>query len=119
MANVKKVQKDISLTEFKAWLEGVEELQARTWFPDDKQWKLIRKKINCIVETSRHLVQPASHPGVPQMPIYEAPQAPTSFETAEIGEPSPAAQELLKAGDASKKTPDIDTADGNYQSDFG
>jgi len=42
--------KIITLAEFRAWLEGVEELQPKGWVPDATQWKLIRNKIKCIVE---------------------------------------------------------------------
>lgn len=40
--------KRISLLEFRAWLEGVEELQPKDWAPNLEQWKLIRAKIDAI-----------------------------------------------------------------------
>lgn len=42
--------KKISLREFRAWLQGVEELQPEDWHPDHEQWKKIRNKIDNIVE---------------------------------------------------------------------
>ena len=48
MATRKKKQ---TLAEFRAWLDGVEELQPETWSPDATQWKLIREKINNITES--------------------------------------------------------------------
>ena len=47
MATRKKKQ---TLAEFRAWLDGVEELQPETWSPDATQWGLIREKINNITE---------------------------------------------------------------------
>ena len=47
MATRKKKQ---TLAEFRAWLDGIEELQPETWAPDATQWNLIREKINNITE---------------------------------------------------------------------
>ena len=47
MATRKKKQ---TLAEFRAWLDGIEELQPETWAPDATQWALIREKINSITE---------------------------------------------------------------------
>ena len=47
MATRKKKQ---TLAEFRAWLDGIEELQPETWAPDATQWALIREKINNITE---------------------------------------------------------------------
>lgn len=48
MKTDKTKKKEISLLEFRAWLNGVEELQPRTWAPSPEQWKMIRKKIDQI-----------------------------------------------------------------------
>ncbi len=46
----KKAVKKYTLAEFKAWLEGIEEIQPADWHPDLDQWKMIREKIGAIVE---------------------------------------------------------------------
>lgn len=46
----KKAVKKYTLAEFKAWLEGIEEIQPAEWHPDLAQWKMIRDKISAIVE---------------------------------------------------------------------
>ena len=46
----RKRTKKQTLNEFRAWLNGVEELQPEDWAPDAAQWKLIREKINNISE---------------------------------------------------------------------
>ena len=67
----KKVQLEpITLREFKAWLEGVEELQPDDWCPDLEQWKKIRSKINCISPETIHT-------NIPQQPVQ--PQATTNY----------------------------------------
>ena len=60
-------KKKISLTEFKAWLEGVEELHPADWSPTPEQWKLIRDKIQCIVEPDPEPVT-APQPHMPTPP---------------------------------------------------
>jgi hypothetical protein len=44
----KAKNKRISLLEFRAWLQGVEELQPKDWFPNLEQWRLIRAKIDAV-----------------------------------------------------------------------
>lgn len=55
--------KKITLSEFKAWLEGIEELQPDDWSPTQEQWKKIRNKIDCIVESEPVAVAPAQQAG--------------------------------------------------------
>lgn len=64
--------KTISLGKFKAWLEGVEEMQDEGWTPSEIQWKKIRDKIELIEELkdSESPWDNASYPTIPQ------PQAP-------------------------------------------
>lgn len=64
--------KQITLKEFKAWLQGVEELQSDDWHPTKEQWQKIRDKIDTIVEpepnnqASSTVQQPQPAPAVPQ-----------------------------------------------------
>ena len=142
----KKTVKKYSLAEFKAWLEGVEEIQPNDWVPDANQWKMIREKIGAIVEAPPP--PPANQGGgrvagngpplvrqpvQPQRPFI--PPDSSLAVTGDIpnpmtgGEPdiSPAAKAALAgklpteiATDPSKgsKTPNIDTMNGNYESNF-
>ncbi len=129
MANKKTrtTRKKISLSEFKAWLEGVEELHPSDWSPDKDQWKLIRNKIKNIIEdqTTPHSVPgphaplPPVHPvksGMPPTGVPIPPGAPpVTEESLSI---SPAAAAMLKADNGKTKTPNIDTTDGSYNSTF-
>jgi len=64
----RKRNKKISLLEFRAWLEGVEELQPSDWSPSAEQWKLIREKIKLIKEPEPEVVK-ESTPAPPQSPV--------------------------------------------------
>lgn len=89
--------KPITLIEFRAWLEGVEELQDTDWSPSNEQWNLIRKKIDYITDPEPIIETvfapaPSSVPNVgllvppvaPPMPTRPAfvPPAPTSIPTS-------------------------------------
>ena len=71
----KRKQKQ-TLKEFKAWLQGVEELQADDWSPSREQWQLIRDKINNIVEEKPQVVEKVVEPPRPAMPSQMQPQMP-------------------------------------------
>lgn len=131
----RKVKKEVSLNEFHAWLEGVEELQAANWTPDARQWKLIRDKINCIVEYEYEDVQPAPATVVPPQQYQRPVQQPAPFippPSSALGDVtpdiSPAAKAMLEGGklpstmvpgsDGRLKTPNIDSSDGKFKSSF-
>ena len=76
----KKKKKDITLDEFKAWLEGVEELQPTGWAPDANQWKLIRNKIECIVEKQMPVAHPTMGPVAQSLMPRPAPTMTVSNE---------------------------------------
>ena len=72
-------KKEYTLTEFKAWLEGIEEMQPANWAPTEAQWKTIREKLMNIVEEvvevevpaavqPQQVVRPAGPPMVRQAP---------------------------------------------------
>jgi hypothetical protein len=50
MAARKKTKKKITLSEFKAWLEGADDFHGKDWAPTKEQWKMIRERIDSIVE---------------------------------------------------------------------
>lgn len=54
MAKKKQEQQRITLTQFKTWIKGFEELSdsEKDWCPTPAQWKKIRDKLELIDETS-------------------------------------------------------------------
>lgn len=121
-----KNNKKITLAEFRAWLEGVEELQPRGWTPDSTQWKRIRDKINSIEESSaRGLTSGAVAPQQRfQAPVQGAPSMlPPPAPPVQGGVPNLPVAPQGKLGipvgpDGKIKTPDIDTSDGKFKSSF-
>lgn len=119
-ARKKTTAKTQTIAEFKAWIEGIEELQPKDWCPDPSQWKLIRKKISQIVST-----EPAPRQFVPQ-PAQQFTPPPTAFQAPVAGgvpngeivrtPVGPAADLLKPAGpDTPVKTPDVE---GKFASPF-
>lgn len=139
-------KKEYTLTEFKAWLEGIEEMQPTNWAPDQNQWATIREKLMNIVEEVVEVEAPSA-PNVP-MPAGPIPRAqPSQMPPAGMQPPpgpppnipmtsaldsanvemTPAAAAALKGNlptnmvpgpDGKLKTPDMDTTDGNFNSTF-
>jgi len=119
-----------SLKEFRAWLQGVEELQSDEWSPNFDQWKLIRDKIDGIIEEK--IVIEKVQTTQPMPPVYNtptpAPAPPQGFQPPPpVGgfiptnvEMTPAARQLLDpaANGGKAVTPNIDTSDGNVSSPF-
>lgn len=102
----KRSNKKMSLKEFRAWLQGVEELQPDDWCPDKEQWKKIRQKIDNIVEEEPQQVvtqAPAPQPQPMQpngQPGGEMPPMPPPAESAPVaatGPPLPAGSGLEEA----------------------
>lgn len=123
--------KDITLAEFRAWLEGVEELQPTKWSPNPVQWKLIRKKMDLIVETQQVMAQqplqrvreaPAQRHS--QLPVdsaslpapEEIPKIPTDLSRVPRHEQS--ALGGIKTTEGRIVTPNIDTSTNNFRSSF-
>lgn len=132
-AKKKKALKAQTLTEFKAWLSGVEEMQEEGWVPNEQQWELIRERIDRIKEdepkkdqTTQHSAQPRGTHPVAQQPVDVPmiPSVPSAFDKANVREDSTlrAVRKLppTMATDPSKpvKTPEIDTSKGEYKSGF-
>ncbi len=77
----KPSNKKITLNEFHAWLEGVEELQPDGWSPDADQWELIRNKIMNIVEAEPEYIEvPVASPAPAPAPM---PQMQSTFVTGD------------------------------------
>ncbi len=115
-----------TLKEFQAWLQGVEELQPEGWSPDNTQWKLIRDKIDGIIEEKPKEVLVTAPPAPqnafapsqvvqPRHPTFVSPQV-GGVPSGPVGMSEEAKSMLSPTGDA--KTPHIDTSDGNVNSSF-
>lgn len=72
----KKEQEFITISEFKQWLSGVEDMQPDDWVPDSGQWAKIRAKIECLADDE--WVAPsaaaAPMPANPYAPVPFVPQ---------------------------------------------
>lgn len=133
-------RKKVTLSEFRAWLQGVEELHPDNWHPDESQWALIREKIESIKEEVAPPTEPLQQ-AVVQAPTGTFQHPPSSFVAQPpVGQPPfmPAAQppvaemtpaakaalagklpsEMVPGPDGKVKTPNLDTGDGNYDSSF-
>lgn len=64
----KAAQETISISEFKQWLSGVEDMQEADWVPDAAQWAKIRAKVELLSEDE---LEPAVQyaPGLRE-PVY-------------------------------------------------
>lgn len=105
----------ISVSDFKHWLSGVEDMQPADWVPDAEQWKKIRAKINQLSDElfdsddgapsvnygmSRPIAAPYPQPSelttIPQPPI-QRPRAPQVSLGDEIFIPRPDGVDPLAA----------------------
>lgn len=81
-----KVPGQLSVSDFKQWLAGVEDMQPSGWSPDVDQWKKIRAKIDLLndepevvespqqVQQQPHWQQPHwQQPGIPPGSVYRSP----------------------------------------------
>ena len=146
MASEKEVlRKMISIKEFKMWLEGVEEMQADDWTPDNRQWKRIRDKIDLIREEEPpvRIARESGSSGNVHIPGMESVFPPMNTNPPGPGASEPGPSSLnaagpttpqppramatstksgmpvaLSKGDGQVKTPDIDTSNGKYNSGF-
>lgn len=102
----------ITLSDFRSWLQGVEDMQEDGWTPSPVQWKKIRTKINDIESTP--VVQRVEQPDLtvipqqfstPYIPPYQSPTARPPFNPPRSFVDNP-------------KTPDVDTSNGSYTAPF-
>lgn len=100
----------ITLSEFKAWLSGVEEMQDDDWAPTLTQWRRIRAKFFDIKQDTAAVTQ--RPPAMRGQQPYQQPQYVPS-ERPSMPQPPPPGLDNGQSGRA--KTPDIDSSNG-YQS---
>jgi len=114
----KTTKKKLSLVEFRAWLSGVEEMQSTGWVPSDVQWKLIRDKIDLIVEIQQQQAQPQRQPQhQPQrqpQPQHQPQRHPQPHQQRQ-SQLQPAEQPPVDIG---KHIAGIDTTNKPYESPF-
>ena len=120
----------ISLNDFKAWLQGVEDMQDDGWVPSAVQWKKIRMKIDQVGASPLPVASPMFPTYPPNVrggiePVYGAQSAPVSSLNIPIPTPTPGARVSTFMAPPpppqhfdSPKTPDIDTSSGNYSAPF-
>lgn len=100
MSTKRRSSKDqtITVSEFKQWLSGVEDMQPAGWVPNEEQWKKIRAKIACLSEelyeepAQQVAAAPAYHPA----PVY-APAQP--YVPMQVHQPVPVRQPQTSLGD--------------------
>ena len=126
----------ITLDEFKAWLQGVEDMQEEGWSPNELQWSKIRSKIFLVISSApkpqvvnnAQQVRPVQHNNV----VLEQPAA-SEFDDSGLNEiqpprggsgnkPAPVYSRpngpVMDDSGASVKTPNVDTSQSDYVSSF-
>lgn len=137
----KQKQNNITVKEFRYWLEGVIEMQDEDWIPDARQWNKILEKIYEISDEQPKLRSDAGYAGyagyaiATHPPIYPTQhvssqlppvldQAPPVFAGAPSGlsgmPPQGSTQSGLFSGDGNipVRTPNIDTSGSSYDTPF-
>lgn len=119
--------KEITVNDFRMWLEGVEEMQDANWVPDERQWRRIREKINEITEKTPVLHTPGLVGGTVPIPRGELPPVqpagPSMMPNPAFSQGAPRlptnlSPVLATGGQAAVRTPDIDTQGKPYESSF-
>jgi len=117
MAAKKRKAKKVSLNEFRAWLEGIEEMQEDGWTPSAEQWNTIRDRVNHIVpDVTEKIVEKTV--AAPTARVTPAPQIPARTSAPSILQDLTPNAPKPQMVDGRIKTPDIDTTDGEYKSGF-
>ncbi len=109
-------KKKLTLNEFRAWLSGVEEMQADDWTPNASQWKTIRSKIEEVIDVpvqqQRQRFVEDGYEERPPAPVR--PSGPSAFAGSPTMAPSGPAP--IPGADGKIKTPNIDTSKTAYVS---
>jgi len=112
----KKIQK-LTLTEFKVWLSALEQFQDDNWHPTSDQWDTIKAHMMAIKESKPEIGNTinnvSSQTAIPRRPTSVMPSPINRMASLPIQEPSAVLDDVkhqLKS--------DIDTSDGNYNSEF-
>lgn len=65
----KKSKNEITVSEFKSWISGIEDMQEDDWVPNKSQWDKIKAKIELLTEDFVESL-PVEQPMVQRQPIY-------------------------------------------------
>jgi hypothetical protein len=126
----------LTIIEFKAWIEGVEQMQPSDWVPNDVQWKIIRERMEKLCNDLIKLDEKPKQP-VPIGPVHRDlghvqpstinafPSIPTPFVTTTTlveNNDAPRSSTLMggpvDSGSPVIKTPHINTSNSQYKSQF-
>ena len=118
--------KRITVGEFQAWLEGVEDALGTEWIPDAAQWGRIKEKIKLIkpdvIEKKVTIAAPVAAPVAAPMQARPAPQHPQQPpQSSLVPAPRPAPQQPRPAQQRPANGAsafEIDSSDGNYESPY-
>lgn len=74
----KKSKNEISVSEFKSWISGIEDMQEDDWVPNKAQWIKIKAKIELLTDDYVEYAQPEQPMvnRVPNYPTYQQPPVP-------------------------------------------
>lgn len=108
-----------TLSEFKAWLSGVEEMQPDGWAPDLTQWRRIRQRIENIVESRTRVTLPHTDEyDETTQPRHIRPAGPSLMTPNATQVTTPSVPPTFMAADPNQraKAPNIDTSKQPYAS---
>lgn len=120
--------KPITISEFRHWLSGVEEMQPDDWFPNKHQWDRIRDKIDSISAEPTNVVKQVATQisgnqyALDNQPVYPD-NRPVQLAPSGMGRVSAPPPSGVLFGNAENpafpiKTPTIDTSNGPYEPAF-
>lgn len=124
------MEKQLTVKEFKMWLDGVREMQPDGWVPDARQWTRILEKIDDIQDvapnTPRHTnYNQPNYPVDNRMVIQPEQPQPMQFSSAPSGLGGAAPVMMNTAAPIATgnehipvRTPNIDTSSGSYDPAF-
>jgi hypothetical protein len=122
--NKKKAsKKQLSVSEFKIWLDGYCLSHDDNWAPSTEQWKMIKDKIFALVETDIKPEQPPVRNMLPPQPNF-LPRGPVMLPPSNFMQPQSGMNEhpqqsmvgitntppLIKTSTGALKTPDKDSS---------
>lgn len=81
----------VSVSEFKSWISGIEDMQEGDWVPNKVQWGKIKAKIELL---SEDYVEPApAEQYLPQLPQYQQPMPQYQQPVPTYSQPIPTYQQ--------------------------
>ena len=108
----RKSKAGISLSEFRSWLQGIEDMQDEGWSPDASQWIKIKQKISQIEEDSEVELEVVA--STPTRPLSNPPSIMPTYPGTAMNRPAPIMQQPPQqfGANGATKTPDIDSSNG-------